>query len=487
LTINEVLSLALLVLLAHLVLSQPWAGKSRGWVLLILSVLALFWLQPAMPLRWLDYWLPVLTLFITILSWLLTSDQAQKRSRLTKLTLSVIAGLVLMVALTRFLGWDGVLTATRPPPVGQVLVGILVMSLLLALLIWKGRATPAWQTSGILLLLIIFVFLKLPALTGRLSMILRGVLAQSTATASALDIRWLGFSYVAFRLIHTLRDRQAGRLDAYSLRDYVNYVIFFPSISAGPIDRIQRFQKDINQPLQTGLTATMDGLQRFVVGLFKKYAIADTLALIALNSGNAGQLLPNGWAWLVVYAYAFQIYFDFGGYTDIAIGFGKLLGVNLPENFNRPYLKPNLTQFWNNWHITLTQWFRAYFFNPFTRALRTSPRFRNLTPAGMILVTQISTMVLIGLWHGITLNFVLWGVWHGLGLFFQNRYSDWARRRLSKLQLDDKPLLRYGIQAVNVLFTFNYVALGWIWFALPDVSSSLHVFGALFGVAGGGN
>jgi len=98
-----------------------------------------------------------------------------------------------------------------------------------------------------------------------------------------------------------------------------------------------------------------------VIGLFKKFALADSLALIALNAVNAGQVKSSGWMWLILYAYAFQIYFDFSGYTDIAIGMGRWLGIRLPENFAHPYLKPNLTLFWNSWHITLAQWFRAYF------------------------------------------------------------------------------------------------------------------------------
>jgi D-alanyl-lipoteichoic acid acyltransferase DltB (MBOAT superfamily) len=307
--------------------------------------------------------------------------------------------------------------------------------------------------------------------------LLRTWVGQSSAGASPVDIRWLGFSYVAFRLIHTLRDRQAGRLPAVTLRDYLNYVIFFPAISAGPIDKLQRFDKDLQKPLILNVEVLGNAFYRLVVGIFKKFAVADTIALIALNSQNAGQIQANGWGWIMVYAYAFQIYFDFSGYTDIAIGLGQLLGIQLPENFNRPYLKPNLTQFWNNWHMTLTQWFRAYFFNPFTRSLRT--RYRTLSPTLVILITQVSTMVLIGLWHGITWNFVLWGVWHGLGLFLQNRYSDWVKPRMA--QFENKPRIQKGMQVLNVILSFHFVALGWVWFALPKVTLSITVFTRLLG------
>jgi D-alanyl-lipoteichoic acid acyltransferase DltB (MBOAT superfamily) len=477
-TVPDILLLTLVALFTRLVITTRRGAPARSWIFLFLSVLAIFWLQPAMPIRFLDFWLPVLAIAITLFSWLLTAEKVQVCSKQTILTSAVVFLLILLVGLTRHLGWEDVLTANRPPQTEQVLLGLGILSGLAFMLGWRGKSTSSWQAAGILGLLLVFIFLKQPDLSLWLSGTVRGWVGQSTTNASTLDIRWLGFSYVAFRLIHTLRDRQAGRLRDVNLLDYVNYVIFFPAISAGPIDKVQRFTKDLQQPLTRDLNSFMDAFYRIVVGLFKKYALADTLALVALNNQNATQLQANGWGWILVYAYAFQIYFDFAGYTDIAIGLGRLLGIQLPENFNRPYLKPNLTQFWNNWHMTLTQWFRAYFFNPFTRSLRT--RYRNLSPAWVILFTQLSTMVLIGLWHGITWNFVLWGAWHGLGLFVHNRYSDWVRPWMAQWQ--DRTRIQQAINTLNVLVTFNFVALGWVWFALPQVSLSLKVFTRLFGI-----
>ena len=122
-----------------------------------------------------------------------------------------------------------------------------------------------------------------------------------------------------------------------------------------------------------------------------------------------------------MYAYAFRIFLDFSGYTDIAIALGRLLGVRLPENFAAPYLKPNIALFWNSWHMSLTQWFRAYVFNPLARRLRSATA--QIPDWLACLVTQLVTMLLIGLWHGITWSFALWGLWHGIGLFVHNRWS----------------------------------------------------------------
>jgi D-alanyl-lipoteichoic acid acyltransferase DltB (MBOAT superfamily) len=277
--------------------------------------------------------------------------------------------------------------------------------------------------------------------------------------------------------MHTIRDRQSGRLPPVSLGEYVSYVIFFPTLSAGPIDRIERFITNLRTPQEFTADDLGEASKRVVLGLFKKFVIADTLAMIALNFRNASQVTSSGWAWLLLYAYAFQLYFDFSGYTDIAIGMGRLLGIKLPENFNSPYLKPNLTQFWNNWHMTLTQWFRAYFFNPVTRALRSGKK--PLPIPAIILITQVATMVLIGLWHGVTLNFVIWGVWHGLGLFIHNRWSELTRNRMAALSSRMQTVLNIG----GVILTFNFIALSWVFFALPEPTISIHFFKVLFGLA----
>ena len=205
--------------------------------------------------------------------------------------------------------------------------------------------------------------------------------------------------------------------------------------------------------------------------------VADTLALIALNDALATQVRTTGWMWLIVYAYSFQIYFDFSGYTDIAIGIAGLVGIKLPENFAAPYLKANLTQFWNSWHMTLTQWIRSYVFNPFNRWIR---GFKNLPLWTMLLLGQLATMILIGLWHGITWNFVFWGAWHGLGLFLQNRWSDFAKTRFVAVS---DARLQTALQLGGIFLTFHFVALGWVFFALSELSLSWRVILALTGVS----
>jgi D-alanyl-lipoteichoic acid acyltransferase DltB (MBOAT superfamily) len=293
---------------------------------------------------------------------------------------------------------------------------------------------------------------------------------QDPSLASPIDFGWLGFSYIAFRLIHVLRDRLAGRLPSVSLRDFVTYIIFFPSLTSGPIDRIERFAPQLSNVFQLGNDQLFGAGQRLALGLFMKFVMADSLAFFALNAANAHQINSSLWMWVVLIAYSFRIYFDFAGYTHIAIGIGMLFGVVLPENFDRPYLKPNITAFWNSWHLTLAQWFRSYYFNPITRWLRGI----KIPVWLIILFGQLSTMALIGLWHGITLNFFAWGLWHGFGLFLHNQWTTFTKTRPIAIN----PRIT---QPLGIIATFVFVTIGWVWFALPQAADANRVFSVLFG------
>lgn len=503
-TLTHILIFTALALLA-------WALRSaaaRRWALLTVSALAVFWLQPSTPVRWLDFWLPLAILALAVVGWAATRDNSPPpkstvilgeagrgqgqgeagRGRVRfawsedHLTAAILAGAALLAALTRYLPFDPILTPTRPPQIGAVLPGLVIAAGLALLAL---RVPRRYAAGGLALLLIaLFVVIKTPALAELASAGLRTLAGQQARLAAAADLRWLGFSYLAFRLIHTARDRQSGRLPQVTLREYVTYAVFFPALTAGPIDRLERFVKDLRAPAaqSEGWGGLLAAGERLIIGLVKKFVLADALALIALSGQNAAQVEGAGWAWLLAIAYSLMIYLDFSGYTDIAIGIALLLGVKLPENFNAPYLKPNLTQFWNNWHMTLTQWFRAYYFNPLTRWLRGFSRKdgaeqgAGLPAWAVILFTQVSTMLLIGLWHGVTWNFVAWGLWHGLGMFAHNRWSDFARGRFKDEGAWGRVQPWLGAAA-----TFVFVTLGWVWFALPTPRLALRVLGVMFG------
>jgi D-alanyl-lipoteichoic acid acyltransferase DltB (MBOAT superfamily) len=466
-----------------------FARAARTYLLLAFSILAVYWFQPLVPLRSFDFWLPSATLGLVVLTWFITfprSTQADAdttsaastwRSTPNLIALAILVGLPALIDLSRYFLAEPLITAAPPPRFSVFALFVVALAIAILAASWLSRRFLWVLTAAIVFLLLILVVLKTPALSLQASILIRTLANRPVDNAAFTDLRWLGYSYIAFRLIHVLRDKQAGRLPEVSLAEFATYVVFFPSLAAGPIDRAERFAQDLRQDFALTQEDTLYAGERIAVGLFKKFVIADTLALIALNDALATQVRAAGWMWVIVYAYTFQIYFDFSGYTDIAIGIARLAGVRLPENFTAPYLKSNLAQFWNSWHITLTQWIRNYFFNPFNRWIR---RYKNIPIWTMILVGQVATMLLIGLWHGITLNFVLWGLWHGVGLFLQNRWSDYIRRCYPNLQQNAR--LQSLLQIGGIVVTFHFVALGWVFFALSKPSLSWQVFLKLFGM-----
>lgn len=452
----------------------------RGWALLIASVLAMYWLQPTLNIRWLDYSLPTATLLISVVGWYWTQPHGEKPTREDAITLGIVLGIPLLLALTRYVDVpDFLLLTSRPPELVGVVLGIV---LLLAFATSTQRFLVNRKlVMGMLLIIGIFVLIKTELFAVAMAGFLRGQAGQDASIASVIDLNWLGFSYVAFRLIHTLRDRQTGVLPSLRLKEYLTYIIFFPAYVAGPIDRSERFSQDFNALLALkGLDSNRItvALTRIAVGMFKKFVIADSLALFALSSLNAEQALHSGALWLMLYAYAFRLFFDFSGYTDIAIGIGLLFGIKLPENFNHPYLKTTITAFWQSWHMSLSNWVRFYVFSPLSRHLLRLER----KPSNELIMflCHMSTMLIIGLWHGVSVPFFIWGAWHGFALWAHKLWSDRTRKWYGGLK--NTPRAKTAWTAFTWFVTFHYVVLGWVWFALPSFDEALRVMLGLFGV-----
>ena len=453
--------------------------RGRNLALVGLGALVIYWIQPSSPVfPSLSFWLPTLTLFITVLAWAITAPPEARGLRSNWPGLAVLCGAILLVAFSKSLPWtrDFFPASASLVLAGGALAVFVGLAVGLSFIKTQSRLLLGVAALGILA---IFIFLKSPGLSERLLTFVGNWRGRTLDDSAAFNIAWLGYSYIAFRLLHTLRDRQSGVLPAVGLAEYVNYAIFFPSFTAGPIDRLERFVKDLRAPLPLKNDDWLFAGQRLAAGLFKKFFVADLLALVSITDALVGQARSPGWLWFELCAYSFRIYFDFSGYTDIAIGMARLMRVRLPENFAAPFLKPNLAQFWSAWHITLTQWFRAYFFNPFTRSLRTS---KLVLPTWLIiLLTQVGTMLLIGLWHGLTWNFALWGLWHGLGLFLQNRWSEFLRLRFPDLGAGRAA--RAFFRVTGVLLTFAYFTLGLVFFALSTPQLSFAALMKLFGMS----
>jgi alginate O-acetyltransferase complex protein AlgI len=193
------------------------------------------------------------------------------------------------------------------------------------------------------------------------------------------------------------------------LIDYANYILFVPTFTSGPILKFRDFMADTKQPYKLNSAQVEDNVKRIVLGMFKKIVLVTWMTDI-FNYMQQGELHTHQSLFLMVWFYGL-IFFDFSGYSDIAIGFGRLMGYNIPENFKKPFQSPTLTQFWRNWHATLGDWFREHIFMFFSRQAPSK-----MTAAGL----SVLIMVLIGLWHGFSWLYFFYGLYHGIVIALEN-------------------------------------------------------------------
>ncbi len=274
----------------------------------------------------------------------------------------------------------------------------------------------------------------------------------------------LGISFYSFQIlafsIDTYRGQNA-RLPGFA--DYALFISFFPQLIAGPILRGAQLLPQLARGGQMTSERTRRGFWLLGIGLAKKVILADYLlsGFVDLVFDSSGVESP-AFYWVALYSFAFQIYYDFSGYTDMARGIALLLGFELPLNFMEPYLSRNPSEFWRRWHITLSRWLADYLYIPLGG---------NRGGANRTLLNLMLTMLLGGLWHGASWNFVIWGFLHGLILIV---YRSLGRRRGdsdSPLQLRDIP---------RVLFFFHLVCLAWIFFRAADFAAALDFTAHLF-------
>ncbi|MCY3786293.1 MAG: MBOAT family protein [bacterium] len=267
----------------------------------------------------------------------------------------------------------------------------------------------------------------------------------------------VGISFFTFQAVSYVVDVYRGDSEPAKPLDFAVYLAFFPQLVAGPIVRAHELIPQFNEPRDLRRTDFTRAFTLIAAGLFKKMVVATYLAEALVDDVFA---FPDRFGplevLLGVYGYAVQIYADFSGYTDIAIGLALLLGVRLPDNFDQPYRAASLQEFWRRWHMSLSRWLRDYVYIPLG-GNRGSERRRDRN--------LLVTMLLGGLWHGAAWTFVLWGALHGLGLLAERRLG----RRLP------------GI--VARLVTFHFVCFGWILFRAESLSAAGSVLGRLFSTA----
>ena len=269
-----------------------------------------------------------------------------------------------------------------------------------------------------------------------------------------VGVHWifpLGISFFTFQSVGYIADVYKKKIQAE--RNFLNvalFVSFFPVISSGPIQRAGNLITQLNQAHVFDYDDATDGLRLFAWGLFKKLCIADKLALyVNYVYGNVAE--QHGLALLfATILYSFQIYCDFSGYSDMAIGVARYLGFDVEKNFDRPYLSQSVGEFWRRWHISLSSWLRDYVYIPLGGSRVALPR---------IYLNLMATFLVSGIWHGSTWNFVIWGALHGLFL---------CAERATKGARDKMKIPSW----INVAVTFCLVAFAWIFFRAKNVSEA---------------
>jgi alginate O-acetyltransferase complex protein AlgI len=314
--------------------------------------------------------------------------------------------------------------------------------------------------TGIMVILLVLMFFKYGSVQ---QAILRRHLASASEAANPIFL--IGISYSSFKAMHFIIEAYKRNLTNPTFVTFLNYVLFFPSFISGPINRYDHFCEHSaearNATFRSDLAA---GFERIVHGLFKKTVL--TMVLLPYTLKNMGTPIQEMGPWQValgLYAYALYFYFDFSGYTDLALGSARIMGFVLPENFDYPFLRKNIQQLWANWHISLTSWLTDYIYWPLVRKLRNGEYFRR-RPVLLSNIAILVTFVVCGIWHGDTPTFVLWGLYHGVGIATVNTYQNWKRkvRHPAARAYFVSPYSR----VIGTVMTFNFFAMGLLPFVL---------------------
>lgn len=273
----------------------------------------------------------------------------------------------------------------------------------------------------------------------------------------------VGISFYTFQSISYTIDMYRRNIKVQkSFLNYATYVTLFPQIVAGPIVRYELVENEINER-KINILLVGKGAGTFIKGLVKKVFLANNIGMLwteikAMENGEMSVLT----AWLGILAFTFQIYYDFSGYSDMAIGLGKMLGFNFPENFRHPYISRSISEFWRRWHITLGSWFRNYVYIP----LGGNRKGKAKTIRNLIIVWGLT-----GLWHGASWNFIIWGLYFGLIIILEKLF-------LGKYLEKVRPW-------ISTAYTFILVVFGWVLFDTETLPDALSYFAAMFGGGAG--
>lgn len=270
-------------------------------------------------------------------------------------------------------------------------------------------------------------------------------------------IGFVGISYLSFRTIQIIIEIYDGAITEIKFLDMIYFILFFPTFSSGPIDRSRRFEEEINKGISREKYLDdylFPGIKRIFQGLLYKFAIAAVIHLVVLSN-----IYPHtGAISILIYMYGYTLYlfFDFAGYSFIAVGTSYIFGVKAPDNFNKPFISKDMKEFWTRWHISLSRWFGDYIFSRYVLDSMRKKRFKNRVTASH--VAQMITMTTMGFWHGITWYYILYGLYQGVALILTDIYT-------KKSKLYKKLKGKKWFNVLQIIITFHIICFGMLIFS----------------------
>ena len=381
-----------------------------------------------------------------------------------------LRNLILLLASLVFSGWFQI-------SLTLVLVGSVTMNYLAGIAIERAAGEKQKRFLFILAVILNIGLLVLFKYLGFLGHTLSGLISMAGLNPFVIkEIAMpLGISFYTFKALSYLIS--VKRQETGAQKNYLRlavYMALFPQLAAGPIDRYRALAPQLADPAAS-LERFSSGIRRFVLGLGKKVIIATPLALVADKIFGSPLVQINApIAWLGAVCYMFQIYYDFSGYTDMAIGIGKMFGLEFAENFNFPYAARSVREFWKRWHITLSSWLRDYLFLPlaYARSKRMAKEtyLTIKTDNWIYLYATTITFLLCGLWHGAAWTFVVWGLFHGCMMIIEQ--SGFGK------------ILKKAYRPLQHLYLLLFLVLSWVIFRSPSLDDAFRYIGAMFGAGG---
>ncbi len=346
----------------------------------------------------------------------------------------------------------------------------------------SGRTRQLWLTFAIILSLGVLVYFKYAGFFIREASALLTTLGANIRESYLKIILPVGISFYTFQALSYTLDVYKEKIKAErNFFDLILYVSFFPTLLAGPIERVSNLLVQLKQEQHFSSDRLLEGAKLILWGLFKKAVIADRLAAYVDRVYASPEVYGGSTLFLATLFYTFQLYCDFSGYSDMAIGSARMLGIKLVQNFNLPYLATSIADFWRRWHMSLTAWFRDYIFLPLSFSLSAGINREKFllmrTDMFIYVIAGLVTWLLTGLWHGAGYTFIIWGLLQCVMLVFYRWQTKPMKRLYKRIGISPKSKI---ITLAGTLLTFMAVMVSWVFFRAEGMNDAGYIIANMF-------